>query len=284
MYKRIYVEISNLCNVQCSFCPVVDRDKKVMSVSEFKDIISKIKNHAEEITLHLMGEPSAHPELENILKVCEEANILVNFTTNGLLIKRKGELLLNSKAIRQVNFSLQSYKDNFPHKDLNGYLKPIMDFTKLTNEKRPEVYLNYRMWNIGSEQDNEEVYKIVEDYFQIEINRQVQVEHIKSKRIWNKLYLHFDSRFEWPSLQGEVRSTVGRCHGLKSHIGIHADGTVVPCCLDKEATIDLGNIKTDTLENILQGELASSMKKGFENNKLIHEMCKRCEYITRFNK
>lgn len=261
----------------------MDRDKKVMSVEEFKETILKIKNYAEEICLHLMGEPTAHPEFNDILKVCSENNVLVNLTTNGLLIDSKKEFIIASPAIRQVNFSLQSYKDNFPHKPLDKYLSYICDFTKELYLKRPEVYVNYRMWNVGSEQDNNEFFDYIEKSFQIEINRKVQVENIKSKRIWNKLYLHFDSRFEWPSLDGEILSEKGRCHGLGNHIGIHADGSVVPCCLDKEAIINLGNIKDNDLESILNSELAVKMRDGFKKHILVHEMCKRCNYIQRFN-
>ena len=284
MFKRIYVEISNLCNVQCSFCPIVDRDKKVMSVVEFSNIIEKLKGKADEICLHLMGEPTAHPEFEEILKICNDSGVLINLTTNGLLIKRKAELLYKSKCIRQVNFSLQSYKDNFPQKDLSQYLKPIMDFSTKLAEVRPEVYVNYRVWNVGTSSDNEEIFKLVEKNFDICINRNINVENIKSKRIWNKLYLHFDSRFEWPSLEGEILSEEGRCHGLKSHIGIQADGTVVPCCLDKEAVISLGNLHESNLDEVLSTKLAQDMKKGFEQNKIVHEMCKRCDYIQRFRK
>ncbi len=284
MFKKIYIEISNLCNVQCSFCPIVERDKKVMSSAEFKGVISKLVGHTEEVSLHLMGEPTAHPELEEILDICTYYKIPVNLTTNGLLIKRKSSKIIESSIIRQVNFSLQSYKDNFPHKDLKNYLKPIFEFTQTVFNQRPEMYINYRLWNIGSTQENEEFFQAIEEFFELTIKRNIQVENIKSKKLKNRLYLHFDSRFEWPSPESKLRGNNGRCHGLKSHIGIHADGTVVPCCLDKEAVINLGNIKNQSLPEILGSELATKMREGFSKNQLYHDLCKRCEYIQRFNK
>jgi radical SAM protein with 4Fe4S-binding SPASM domain len=285
MFKRIYLEISNICNVQCSFCPVVDRDKRKMTPSEIEKILSNINPLTEEVCLHLMGEPTAHPELERILKVADDLGVRINLTTNGLLIQRKQDLILNSKCIRQINFSLQAYQDNFPHKPFSGYFNPILEFTSKVFELREDMYINYRLWNVGDEGvDNEEIYQEIEKYFKIEVNRNIQVEHRKSKRLLNKLYLHFDSRFIWPELSTPILSEVGRCHGLGSHIGIHADGTVVPCCLDKEAVINLGNIKEQPLEEILASPLALSIKNGFDNNKLVHDLCKRCDYIQRFNK
>ncbi len=284
-FKRIYVEISNLCNVQCSFCPVVERDNKIMSPEQFQGIIRKIKNHTEEICLHLMGEPTAHPELDRILTIAEDAAVKVNLTTNGLLIKRKESLFFDSTCIRQINFSLQSFKDNFPHKPLSDYLMPIMNFTKELLTRREDIYVNFRLWNLGSSSDdNEDIFTEIENFFEIKINRNTQVENIKSKRIWKKLYLHFDSRFDWPSLNSDRHSEQGRCHGLKSHIGIHADGSVVPCCLDKEAIINLGNLNSNSLEDILNSELATSIRSGFAQNKLVHPLCQGCEYITRFSK
>lgn len=285
MFKRIYLEISNICNVQCSFCPVVKRDNNISSINQIRETLKKISPYTEEVCLHLMGEPTAHPEFETVLEVASELNIKLNITTNGLLIKRKNDSLIASKSIRQINFSLQSFTDNFPEKPLESYLNPIFKFTKEILDSRDDVYINYRLWNIGkSATENDKILNLIESYFEAKVNRSVDVGKRKSKRVWKKLYLHFDSRFEWPSLDLKEMNTSGRCHGLKSHIGIHTDGTVVPCCLDSEAVIKLGNINDMELDEVLNSDLAVKMKNGFEKNELVHDLCKRCGYIQRFNK
>lgn len=285
MLKRIYIEISNICNIQCSFCPIVERDKKILSPTDFKKILSQSHHLAEEICLHLMGEPLAHPDFIEVLNTCQELNTKVQLTTNGLLIKKFSETILNSQSIRQINFSLQSFKDNFPGKNISDYLEKILNFVLLANQKRPDLYINFRLWNLGdNEQENEDIFHFIENFLNIQIKRKIDVGHIKSKRIWNKLYLHFDSRFEWPSLELPYQSQQGKCHALSSHIGIHADGTVVPCCLDKEAQIPLGNALEESLENILNSDRAQKMKTGFENGVLVEELCQHCSYITRFSK
>jgi radical SAM protein with 4Fe4S-binding SPASM domain len=285
MFKRVYLEISNICNVQCSFCPVVDKDKKLMNVAEFEAVLKEVAPLAETVCLHLLGEPLAHPKFSEILDVCERYHTQIDLTTNGILINRHKERIIASPAVRQVNFSLQAFKDNFPEKDLTPYLLPLFEFTTAAYAQRPELYINYRLWNQESnDSDNEEVFLKIESYFNLQINRNVETGAIKSKRIWNRLYLHFDSRFEWPSFSLPHQGTRGRCHGTVSHIGIHADGTVVPCCLDKSGEINLGNVKKQSLQEILSSERFTKMRDGFLNGVLVEDFCQHCSYITRFDK
>jgi len=291
MLNRIYIEISNVCNVQCSFCPTVGRDNEIMSDEDFEKILKQAAPLAEQVCLHLMGEPLAHPRFKHLLAICENYNVLVQLTTNGLLIKRYHDLLIDSPIIRQVNFSLQSFTDNFPEKSIDDYLYKILEFIRLGHEKRPELYTNLRLWNLAAQTNtdgvsdkNENIYRYIEQYFNIDIKRKVDVGGFKSKRLWNRLYLHFDTRFEWPSMDLPIHGDKGRCNGLVGHVGIQADGTVVPCCLDKEAVLNLGNCLERPLVDILNDERATKMRDGFNSGKLVESLCQRCSFIQRFSK
>jgi len=285
-FKRVYIEISNICNLQCSFCPVVDRDKKIMSLDLFEKTLSQVAPLTEQVCLHLMGEPLAHPEFPAIIALCEKYGVKINLTTNGILLNRYAELLTTSTAFHQVNFSIHSFKDNFRDKSITPYLMDILNFSKLAFERKPELYINYRLWNIFETQtqndSNKDILKSIADFFEVEIKEDIDVGNIKSKRIWNRVYLHFDSRFEWPHPSMPLQSTKGFCHALSSHIGIHADGTVVPCCLDKEARLALGNCAETSLGEILQGMRARTMRDGFQKKFLAEDLCQRCTYIKRF--
>lgn len=285
MFERIYLEISNICNVQCSFCPIVEKDKKAMDPIEFENILKQVSPLAKVVCLHLLGEPLAHPHFLKILEICEKHNTQINLTTNGIFIKRYTEALIKASCIRQVNFSLQSFKDNFPNRNIEPYLLPIFAFVKSAHEIRPELYTNFRLWNQQSQDaDNEDIFKQIEAYFDLTINRTVDVGSIKSKKIWNRLYLHFDSRFEWPSYFLPHQGTEGRCHGTINHIGIHADGSVVPCCLDKNAAINLGNVHNQSLTDILNSDRFKAMREGFKNGKRVEKFCQHCTFINRFDK
>ena len=285
MFKKIYLEISNICNVQCSFCAVVEKDMKLLDPSEFEAILKQVAPLAEIICLHLMGEPLAHPEFLQILDICENYDIQIDLTTNGILIKKYKERIINSSSIRQVNFSLQAFKDNFPDRDADPYLLPIFEFVKTAHEIRPALYTNFRLWNQESnDSDNEDIFIKIESYFKIKINRNLEVGAIKSKNIWNRLYLHFDSRFEWPSFLLPHQGTRGRCYGTVNHIGIHADGSVVPCCLDKNGVINFGNVKEQSLKYIINSDRFTKMRNGFLNGVLVENFCQHCTFINRFNK
>lgn len=289
-FKRVYIEISNICNLQCSFCPVVERDKKIMDVDLFKSILTEVSPFTQEVCLHLMGEPLAHPDFLKILAIAEEnyqkTQVQINLTTNGILLNKYKNELINSQAIRQINFSIQSFQDNFKDRDITPYLMDILNFSSESQQKRDDLYINFRLWNLKDAQTQNEsnlpLIKTIANYFSVEVNPAIDVGSIKSKKIINKIYFHFDSRFTWPSLSLPVINQTGFCHGLSGHIGIHADGTVVPCCLDKEAVINLGSLKDQSITEVLTSPRAQAIKNGFSQKKLVEEMCKRCPYIKRF--
>ncbi len=289
-FQKIYIEISNICNLQCSFCPVVERDKSIMPPDLFQKILQEVSPFAKEICLHLMGEPLAHPKFRDILNICdnqfEKTNVPINLTTNGVFLQKHIEQLLSSPSLKQINFSIHSFKDNYKDKDITPYLDEILQFSEKLKRERPEVYVNYRLWNIFKEtkqnDENINIINYIANFFSKEINLNIDVASIKSKKIIDRIYFHFDSRFTWPSMELQKISTTGSCHALKGHIGIHANGVVVPCCLDKEAIINLGNLQDTSLQSILLSSRAKKMKEGFSQKKLVEDLCQRCPYITRF--
>ena len=125
MLKKIYIEITNVCNLKCKFCPETNRKKEFMSLENFEKIIQKIHKHTNLVCLHVKGEPLLHNNLADILKVLEKYNLKTNITTNGTLIKENLEILRNSKAVRQINFSIHSImqNDRLDRKYLQNILK-----------------------------------------------------------------------------------------------------------------------------------------------------------------
>lgn len=285
-FTKVNIEISNICNLHCSFCPEVVRTKKLMSLDLFKKIILQVAPLTEQVCFHLMGDPLVHPKLEDMVNICENHKVKIFFVTNGLLIKEKQVQLLLSPAFRQINFSLHSFTDNFPDKNPTDYLNRIFTFVDKAMEKRPELYINFRLWNLhdvkSTSNKNLDMLQRIEDHFQVHLNRDVNVRLKKSIHIKNRLYLHFDTEFKWPAMDLPVLGTSGRCHGLSSHFGILVDGRVVPCCLDKEAAITLGSVEEKPLTEILDSPRAVAILNGFKNRKLLEDLCQRCQYIERF--
>jgi radical SAM protein with 4Fe4S-binding SPASM domain len=288
MFERIYLEISNICNLQCSFCPEVIREKKLISVDDFREYATQAQPLTKQICLHLMGEPMAHPQFSEIMDICDELGLRIFLTSNGTLLKKHAQKLLAWKALEQVNFSVHSYFANPIKMSLADYLKPILDFCDQAVEKQASFYINLRLWNLEKtnfqKDQNLQVFSILNPHYGLNLNENIDVKLNKSKKIVHKLYLHFDTEFVWPDLKLPVRGSEGSCYGLRKQLAVHANGDVVPCCLDKESVLKLGNINQNTLAEIMQTPKALKIKQGFERGELTEELCQKCQYADRFRK
>lgn len=294
-FHKIHIEITNVCNLQCSFCPPVVRDNKMMSLDMFRDVVKQVAPLAELVCLHLMGDPLVHPHFDEIVEICDEYDANIFLVTNGVLMRddlreNMYDTLLH-KRFYQVNFSLHSFFDNFPDKDPTNYLNRVFEYTDRALAERPDLYVNYRLWNLNeplsnhgssSKKSNAHMLERICQKYEFELPAKLDVRQRKGVNIRDRLYLHFDTEFVWPSVDLPVLGQVGSCYGLSSHFGILADGTVVPCCLDKEAAIPLGNIKDNTVLEIIGARRAQDIRKGFKEKKLIEDLCQRCQYIDRF--
>ncbi len=278
-FKKIYIEITNTCNLSCNFCPKTKRRPEFMSLELFDKITEEAKSLCEEISLHIMGEPLSHPQIKEIIRLSERKGVEINLTTNGTMIKEHMGTLLN-KTIRRINFSIHGIKANYSEGEQEVHLKNIIEFTKLAQKKREDMIISYRLWNINDD-SNKKIIKMIEEEFGATIKEETRK---ISTKVNKNLYIHYDESFKWPNPNDEIRSEKGYCHALSRYIGILSNGTVVPCCLDNNGNIPLGNVKEDSIEKILSGERAEGMRKGFEKRMLVEGLCRKCTYIKRFEK
>lgn len=286
MFQKIYLEISNICNLQCTFCPVVERDKAVLEEPGLREYLEKIRGHAERVCFHVMGEPLGHKQFPRFVEIAQEMGVSLEITTNGTLLNPQNQKALLNPAIVQVNFSVQSFFDNFPGADPKAYIDKLLQFSDQVRLVRPDLYVNFRLWNLNSternDHRNEDFLQLLEARYAVTINRVVDPGFNKSKKLVDRLYIHFDSRFEWPGSANAPPTSRGTCYGTRTHVAIHANGTVVPCCLDKEAKIPLGSLQSQSLEDILASARFQKMRAGFENGQLVEKFCQTCAYIERF--
>lgn len=288
--KRIHIEISNTCNLSCSFCPIDENAKQVMTAEAFAGVLAQVAGSTDEVALHLLGEPLAHPQFKHVIDACEMYGVPVNIVTNGILLSRDRIQHMLRPIVRQISFSLQSFENNFKDQDPRLYVQRIHDFVVRAETERPDLYINLRLWDLagpGAQETSEtqRTRAVLAEIFGFDWKDvTVDLRRRKNWRLRGRTYLYFDSRFEWPSMAQPVRSERGFCHGLTNHYGIHADGTVVPCCLDHEAEIPLGNAFREPIADILAGTRAKAMREGFARGELVEDLCKRCTFISRFDK
>lgn len=274
-FKKIYVEITNVCNLNCSFCLNNKREKKFMSVSDFSHIIKEIKPYTDYIYLHVKGEPLLNPNLDLFLDICDSNKIKVNITTNGTLLKKNYEVLRRHKCLRQINVSLHSENDN------EDYLDDVFTVCKnLSNS----VYISYRLWTLNDlvlDKTSTEVVEEIISSYKLSSDIVEKVYRDKQIKICENTYINKDNLFEWPNIKNK-RESNGYCHGTIDHVGILVDGTVIPCCLDGEGIVDLGNILSTSFGDILSSERFMLISDSFKNNLCSEELCKRCRFKDRF--
>lgn len=286
-YKRIYIEITNICNLNCHFCPKTKRKYKFMNIKEFEKILYEIKPYTDYIFFHLMGEPLLNDNIGDFLELSYKMGFKVNLTTNGTLINSRKNILLKSKALRQINFSLHSFEANDNEIDFYEYVNNIISFVKEA-KSNTNIISALRLWNFnssilrGENNLNEDIINIIKDEFSCNGDLLEKLNKNNSVKISDRIYINGAEKFSWPNINIQEISDRGFCYGIRSHVGILVDGTVVPCCLDSEGNIPLGNIFEKDFESIINGDRAKNMFNGFSQRKKVEKLCRTCGYSTRF--
>ena len=273
-FKKIYVEITNSCNLNCSFCSKVEKNKRTMTKEEFIHILSQIKPYTDNVYLHVKGEPLLHPNLIDFLQIAEDYNIKVNLTTNGVLFPKRVDELSQCNSLKKINFSLHS------ENDIPDYLENIFKSV----EKLKDKIVIYRLWTLNNGKFDEKSTKTVEkiiEYYKLSTEKVEKIYNENNVKITSTIYVDKDNEFEWPDDKKDEENQ-GFCMALKTQVAILVDGTVVPCCLDSNGKIDLGNIYTDSFESIINGKRCLDLKKSFQDRKPCEKLCLNCTYKNRF--
>lgn len=274
MYNKVYVEITNICNMNCSFCHGHNRAPRQMSTQEFAIILEKLKEQTKYIYYHLMGEPLTHPLLPKFIKLATENGYNSIITTNGTLLKVRGDELL-SAGVHKVNISVHSF-ENGTVEDYEQYILALADFAKKAANKG--VIVIFRLWNKGFDDGKNEIaFNLLKENISGE-----WVENTRGIRIRDKIHIEWGERFEWPDSNAQIKGDKHFCYALKDQFGILSDGTVVPCCLDSDGVINLGNIFSEDINAIINSKRASNIAEGFKCGKASEDLCKRCSYAQRF--
>lgn len=274
MYSRVYVEITNICNMHCSFCHGHCRAPRQMTESEYARILQQLAGKTGYLYHHLMGEPLIHPLLPRFLEMAAEAGFKPMLTTNGTLLHKLGDTLLVN-GLHKINISLHSFEGESPAEH-RAYLERIAAFAEKANAAG--IILSLRLWNKGCDDGKNDItLAVLRDALPGQWK-----ENTRGYRIRDKLFLEWGDRFQWPDQNAPEGDDHIYCHGLQDHFGILCDGTVVPCCLDSDGVISLGNVFREELTDILESPRAVAIREGFRNRKAAEDLCRRCDYARRF--
>lgn len=241
-----------------------------MTLLEFKKILEKIKDYTDYIYLHVKGEPLLHPNLIDFILLADQYHLKVNITTNGTLFPALAKQLGNCRNLNKINFSLHS-ENNFPN-----YCEKIFDNIKYLS---PKTTIIYRLWTLKDnklDKKSTEIVNKIKDYYNLS---QETVEKVKSEnnvKISSTIYVDKDNEFQWPEIT--FHQSCGYCHALKTHIAILVDGTVVPCCLDSNGIINLGNIFESSLKEMIASNRYQNLQKSLQDRKPCEKLCASCTF------
>ncbi|HIP50747.1 MAG TPA: radical SAM/SPASM domain-containing protein [Campylobacterales bacterium] len=286
-FYRIYIELTNVCGLRCSFCPTKELPKTTMDLAFFETVVKEAKGFTREIACHVVGDPLTLPNLDKYLDIIHKYKMKAMLTTSGYFMKKHSYETLFHPAVKQINVSLNAFNKNDTSISFEQYMKPILNLCHEKVKQEKELFINLRMWNLdeimSEESFNTELFDVLEKEFDVSLElNSLDPKEKKSIRLDNKVLLHFDNYFEWPSLKNKNYGH-GTCQGLDSHIGVLANGDVIPCCLDNDAVMKLGNVKEQSLKEIVHGIRATDMREGFKVGHCSEEMCLKCSYKDRFN-
>lgn len=290
MIDRCYIEITNTCNLDCHFCPKHHRKRRQLSEEEFDLLTNRVRGKVCFLYFHLMGEPLLHPLLPQFITMAREKGFKTVLTSNGTLLHRAMALL--DTLPHKIQLSLHSHESN-ARGELSEYMDQVMRFSTLAAGKGTCMVL--RLWNQGGmDRENEEVMRLIEKYVP-----KPWKERPDGFRLCDNLYLEFDRKFEWPGGGGRAASdesdgkqeeSDGKleaspskskqeyfCKALIKQIGVLSDGSLVPCCLDHDGDVILGNLFHQSLEEILASPRAQALVEGFRHHAATEPLCQSCE-------
>jgi len=287
-FKKFYIETTSICNLSCTFCPPTQRAKGFLSVEDFSKTLDQVKPFTDYIYFHVKGEPLLHPKIDKLLDIAHEKGFKVNITTNGTLITKNKAKLLGKPALRQINFSLHSFDGHPGSDDKAGYLADILAFVKEAQEES-DVIISYRLWNLDMDNEvnkqrdkNRELLGMIEEAYSLDFRIEERFKPGTGVKIAERIYLNQDPEFKWPDLKEPEDDGKGFCYALRNQAGVLIDGTVIPCCLDGEGVINLGNIHDKPFADIIEGERATNLHDGFSRREAVEELCRKCGYRQRF--
>mgnify|MGYP001373322699 CR=1 FL=1 len=283
-FKKIYVEITNACNLSCEICPGTSRKKSSMSPEAFDEVLGKIRPFSDYIYLHVMGEPLLHPQFPEILGICGKHGFKVNIATNGVFIGKHKDAILGAAAVRQVNFSIHCMEIQRESALPENYLRDILAFID-EGRRKTGIYFALRIWTMKpGMKASEAILEEIRAFFGLPGKIEDLERKGKGVQLAPKVFLNFAEEFKWPSVDSETAGEKGFCLGMRDQCAILADGTVVPCCLDKDGVMSLGNIFREDFSAIVGGERADRILKGFSEGHAVEKLCRSCEFRSRFDR
>lgn len=269
MLKRVYLEITNSCNLDCPFC-TNEKGHDFLDIKDIESYIKQIKEYCDYIYLHILGEPTLHPKFNEILDILDSNNMKLQLVTNGTLLYKYPNLTSHT-CLRKLSISIHSINNVDVN---NSYFEIINNL--IDSEKDYKLELRFYDRNNLSK-DLRDYLEYIKDKYDFDITTKNN-----SYKLKDNTYVYFEELFNWPNINDEYISNIGTCHGAIDMIAINSESDVTICCLDPKAHNRIGNLKQSKLKDILESQEYLKYINDFKQNRISSELCGKCSYRLRF--
>jgi hypothetical protein len=288
MPDKVYLEITNACNLACPFCPPTRRGKAFLSREAFELVLARLEGSGPRggnplLYFHVKGEPLLHPALGEFLALSAARGFEQSLTTNGTLLAERGPELLEPGRIRKLSVSLHSHSGSA---GAEAYWRGVEAFLDL-HAARPGFPVSLRLWSRVEGElppETEPLWALIRARYPAAGDWAGSARSRDSLELAPRVYLNQAERYAWPDPSLPEEGERGFCRGLRNQVGILVDGRVVPCCMDGEGLMTLGSIFESPLAEILGSPRARAIYEGFTARRLVEPLCRTCGYRRRFSK
>ncbi len=293
----------------------MQRPKGYMDKEFAKNIIDQIARDkiGEIVHFHIMGEPTLHPNLVELIKYVEDKGLKADLITNGSMLTEQRVMEIMDAQPTRIDISLQTpSKESFTlrhggiqYMDYINRIKEMLRY-RIKNNTKTNIYVPIFTTHLNSifalrDEFNihgkkqlivtlKEWYNWCKEVEEEEGKKLVNVEESEIDRIsllkgFDFEFLpgiHFTSRTlePWANINTKgdktYKALIGGCSAPKKQMAIYWDGRVTTCCKDYDGLNIIGNVKENTLKEILEGAEMKRVVSAFNKCQLPFDFCRVC--------
>lgn len=285
----ISIEPTTACNLACPECPSglkqFSRPTGKIDLNSNKNIIQQLGKQLFYINYYFQGEPFLNPQFLDLVREAKKNNIYTNTSTNAHFIdQNKAEEIVQSgldRLIISIDGTTQQTYENYR---VNGFLDKVISGSKLMVEAKKKLNSStpHLIFQFLVVKQNEHQ---VDEVFQLANKIGIDEVRLKSAQVYdyengndlipeNEKYARYVKKKDGTyKLKAE---TGNHCWRMWSSCVFTWDSKVVPCCFDKDATIQLGSIKEMNFKSIWKSKKYNNFRQQILSGRNQIEICKNC--------
>lgn len=273
MPRCIRIETTNLCNLKCRMCPQSVKTPGVargcMRFELFQSIVTQIaafpENRESLFYLHICGEPLLHKDLVRFVRFAAESGLRPILTTNATLLTRDKALQLIQAGLSRIEFSFEgldaaTYESIRIGAHFEGVSKNIRTFLELNRDAGSPIHTEL----------------VIVDLPDLDPQR---VKDFADRMRSDFDTVNISGYFDWlgrVDTAGFEREEYVGCSSVDSDLNVLWDGRVVPCCLDVDGAMVIGDFTKQSYLEVLSSLRRHALRERLEAGRLDNLPCNHC--------